>query len=78
MRAVVWEGKTNVKVASVPDPEILNNLYERAYSRPPTPPERERILRYLADEQAREKSRRSAWEGILWSVLNSKEFQTNH
>src|SRR5262245_17880268 len=24
MRAVVWEGKTNVKVASVPDPEILN------------------------------------------------------
>ena len=63
---------------SLSDAEILNNLYERAFSRPPTPAEQERMLRYLAEEQARDRSRRSAWEGILWSVLNSKEFQTNH
>ena len=30
MRAVVWEGKANVKVASVPDPEITDEQRREA------------------------------------------------
>jgi hypothetical protein len=53
--------------------ESVGDLYERAYSRPPTASERALIAKLL-DGQAP----RKAMESLLWSVLNSKEFQLNH
>ena len=60
------------------DAEILNDLYMRAYSRLPSAGERDDIDTYLAAEKAAGQSRRGALEGVLWSILNSKEFQLNH
>jgi hypothetical protein len=60
------------------DTEIVDALYMRAYSRRPSARELEDINSYLAGEKAAGHSRRAALEGVLWSVLNSKEFQLNH
>ena len=60
------------------DAEIVNDLYMRAYSRTPSAGERDDIDTYLAAEKAAGQSRRGALEGVLWSILNSKEFQLNH
>jgi len=58
--------------------EILNELYLRAYARRPSSQELDEIDTYLAAEASAGRSRRAALEGVLWSVLNSKEFQLNH
>jgi hypothetical protein len=60
------------------DEQIVAALYERAYSRPPSAREQTVIREYLTSEQAAGRSRRRALEGVLWSLLNSKEFQINH
>jgi hypothetical protein len=60
------------------DNEIVKALYLRAYSRPPSPRELDDVQTYLAAEIADGRTRRAAFEGVLWSVLNSKEFQLNH
>ena len=60
------------------DDQIVEALYERAYSRPPSERERTVIREYLASEQQAGRTRRRALEGVLWSLLNSKEFQINH
>jgi hypothetical protein len=60
------------------DIEIVDALYMRAYSRQPSDRELEEVNSYLAGEKAAGQSRRAALEGVLWSVLNSKEFQLNH
>jgi hypothetical protein len=46
----------------------------RALSRFPTPAEEELFLRHLttADDP------RTAWNDIVWALLNSQEFRTNH
>ncbi len=60
------------------DNGILDLLYERAYARPPSETERRVLARFLETEQAAGRTRRRALENLLWSVLNSKEFQLNH
>jgi hypothetical protein len=60
------------------DDQIVNAIYERAYSRPPSDNERGRVRDFVRDEEATGRSRRRALEGVLWTVLNSKEFQVNH
>jgi hypothetical protein len=60
------------------DSDVATELYERAYARPPAELERATVLRYLAREQEAGGGRRQAFEGLLWSILNSKEFQLNH
>lgn len=67
-----------VTLLSLPDNESVTKLYERAYSRPPSTEEQARLSRYIAAEQEAGRDRRQAFEGILWSILNSKEFQLNH
>lgn len=57
---------------------IITLLYERAYSRQPTSTEIARLQQYLDAESNSGRSRRQAFEGVLWSILNSKEFQLNH
>ena len=59
------------------DGQILETLYLRAYARPATEAQSNRISRYLADENTAGRDRRRAWEHVLWSLLNSKEFQLN-
>ena len=57
---------------------IITELYERAYSRPPTEREKVLLTDYVAAEEEAGRGRRRELEGILWSLLNSKEFQLNH
>ena len=62
----------------LPDAEIVQTIFEIAYARPPTARERDLVFDHLQSEQAAGRSRRSAFESFLWSVINSKEFQLNH
>lgn len=55
-------------------PEMLDDLFWNALTRPPTVAESQRLIPLLegADD------RRAAWEDILWSLLNAKEFVLRH
>ena len=54
--------------------EILQTLYRRALSREPAAETAESLLSYVASSD----SPRSAWEDILWTLLNSQEFIYQH
>jgi hypothetical protein len=60
------------------DDQIVSLLYVRAYARAPSPTELANAREFLAGEQQAGRPRRRALEGLMWSVLNSKEFQLNH
>ena len=60
------------------DGQVVAALYERAYARQPSQTEQDRIARFIAAERAAGRSRRRAFENVLWAVLNSEEFQLNH
>ena len=61
-----------------PDDRIVDAIYERAYARPPSDAERGAVRDFIKAEQSTGSSHRRALEGVLWTVLNSKEFQVNH
>jgi hypothetical protein len=52
------------------DAEILDEFYLAALCRRPTDSEARKILLLLSAA----KDRRSAWEDVLWAIVNSKEF----
>jgi hypothetical protein len=52
---------------------IIDNLFLAALGRPPSGPERDRLLEAFADGD-----RRAAVEDVLWALLNTKEFLYNH
>jgi hypothetical protein len=52
----------------------LNELYAIALSRRPSDQELKATLTYLAEKE----DRRAAYEDIIWSLINSKEFVFNH
>lgn len=56
------------------DREIIEWFYLAALSRRPDPDE----LRQEADHLAKAKSKREGFEDLLWALMNSKEFNTNH
>jgi hypothetical protein len=56
------------------DGEILDEMFLAALSRHPGPSEKDRLLTRVAASR----SRREAWEDVLWAVLNSREFVFNH
>jgi hypothetical protein len=60
--------------AGASDPELLEELYLAALCRRPHPAEQTALVDHL--HHARE--RRSAWEDIVWALLNSKEFLLRH
>jgi len=61
--------------AKRPADEKLRSLYLRVFSREPTSSEQEIGLAYL-DKHA--DNPRRAWEDLVWTLINTKEFQFNH
>lgn len=60
--------------APLADAEMLDEIYLRAYSRRPSPAAAKALLKYVADHN----DRREAWEDVVWTVLNSREFVFQH
>ena len=58
-----------------PDAEKVKELYLRAYSRLPSPEELEVALHYIEKHKAQ---KHVAYEDILWTLINTKEFLFNH
>lgn len=77
-----------LKDPNLSDDQRITELYHRAFSRPPTPEElttameflqRKRTLAEEADPKpSPEQINRSAYEDIIWALLNTKEFLFNH
>jgi hypothetical protein len=55
-------------------PEILTELYARAFGRPPTPAETTSLEALFGDAE----QSKAILEDIQWALLNSKEFLFNH
>ncbi|MCX6602199.1 MAG: hypothetical protein NTV52_01230, partial [Acidobacteria bacterium] len=62
---------------TINDREVLEQLYLRAFSRPPTNAQWQTVEGFLAAEKVAGRSRRRMFETVLWAILNSKEFQLN-
>jgi Protein of unknown function (DUF1553)/Protein of unknown function (DUF1549) len=60
--------------ASQPDEAKIRDLYRLAFSREPNDEELKMTLAYLAEKP----NRREAFEDVVWSLVNSKEFLFNH
>lgn len=75
------ESPTNVLATllegTVDDRAVANTLYERALSRQPTEQEWANLEAFLASEKQAGRSRRRAFENVLWALLNTREFQLN-
>ena len=72
--------------AKTPEPDRLRELYLAAFSREPREDEMQTAAEYLGrsrfDAEGKpldpEKSRRQAYEDLLWALMNTKEFLYNH
>jgi hypothetical protein len=80
--ASTWSATAVVDASLSPSENIrktaplrIRELYLRALSRPPTDSEQSVALEYLMQ---RSDKLREAYEDLLWSVINSKEFLFNH
>ena len=63
---------------SLTDDQVVTTLYQSCYMRLPSDVEMQSVRNFLNSEQQAGRPRRRALEGVLWSLLNSKEFQLNH
>ncbi len=59
-----------------PNDRIVEDLYLSALSRYPSTPEKEKLVKALAETG--ERDRRTVIEDIYWAVLSSREFLFNH
>ena len=57
------------------DPEIVDEIYLSALSRPPLGDEKQKALAYLARAK---NARVQAVQDLFWAVLTTKEFMVNH
>jgi len=60
------------------DDRIVDEVYLNSYARSASIAELNSIKEFIQSEVTAGRSRRSALGGVLWTVLNSKEFQVNH
>jgi len=58
-----------------PDAEKVEKLFLWAYGRKPTPAQMKLALADIADNAGKKKT---AYENILWALINTKEFLFNH
>ena len=54
--------------------QVIDELYRAAFSRPPTPTERERLVTMVDSSE----DKKQALEDVFWALLNAKEFIFNH
>ena len=59
------------------DAEIIDEVYDRAFSRRPGISEKGVLETYLQAERAAGRTRRQGLANLLWAILNTKEFQMN-
>ena len=59
------------------DAAVIDQAYLLALSRPPTPHEREGILKVLAATEG-PADKRAAIEDVFWGLMSSREFLFNH
>jgi hypothetical protein len=65
--------------AKLSDDDAIQQVFVLALARDPTPQERERFLRLMADAaRDPQTSRREALEDLFWAVLTGREFLFNH
>lgn len=57
-----------------PDAEKIDEMFVWAFSRKPTPQQRESALAHIAKHS---QNKKLAYENILWALLNTKEFMFN-
>jgi hypothetical protein len=62
---------------NAPDASTIENLYRIALGRAPTPEERAVCLDYFARHQSAGHIR-TAYEDLIWTLINTKEFLFNH
>jgi hypothetical protein len=75
-KVVASDGRARLLAASKATPEeIIRDLYLSAYNRPPAAEELALALKAFT---AKDATRQSAAEDILWALLNSAEFVFNH
>jgi hypothetical protein len=55
--------------------EVLDEFYLSALMRSPTPEEKSELLKFLGQRPAR---REETLAGLVWAILNSREFAYNH
>jgi len=57
------------------DEEILNEFYLAALTRLPTTEEKADLMKFLSERSSR---RKDALAGLVWAIMNSREFAYNH
>jgi hypothetical protein len=62
---------------TVDDQAVVDALYLRALSRPASATEWKHLEGFLAAERRAGRTRRRAFENVLWALINTKEFQLN-
>jgi len=60
------------------DDRIVEAIYLDSYARSASSSELSAVREFIESEMTAGRSRRAALGGVLWTVLNSKEFQVNH
>ncbi|MBM3801358.1 MAG: DUF1553 domain-containing protein [Acidimicrobiia bacterium] len=60
------------------DDQIIDHLFLSAYCREPAPEEEQSLKRYVATGYAESRGRKAIFDDLLWVVVNSEEFRTNH
>ncbi len=68
--------KTLAADAAKPDKEKVEELFYRAFSRPPSEQELKAALGHV--EKAAAAAKQAAYEDIVWALINTKEFLFNH
>jgi hypothetical protein len=66
VRNLLKQGKSNE--------QVIEELYLRAFSRPPTPAEQAKLKEFFREDRKAE----DVLNDIFWSLLNAKEFAFNH
>ena len=75
-KVIASDGRARLLAASNATPEaIVTDLYLSAYNRPPAAEELALATKAFT---AKDATRQSAAEDILWALLNSAEFVFNH